>query len=115
MRESKNNYGTSDHIPANLKKEALKAADSLAKKLPQKTENTEIILSDGRVAICINAKGKHVMKAQRLMDGDPEKMLPALIATCTSINDRIVTIEELAEMPASDFMALMGHFGTAFQ
>lgn len=115
MRESKNNYGTSDHIPVNLKKEALKAADSLAKKLTNPSGNTEINLSDGRVATCITAKGKHVIKAQRLMDGDPGKMLPALIATCTSINDKMVTLEELEEMPAGDFMALMGHFGTAFQ
>lgn len=112
MKDSKNNFGTSDHIPTTPKKEAIKAANAVAAKSPNEAE---IILSDGRVAKCLTAKGKHVMDAQRLMDGNAEKMLPALISVCTRINDRMLTIEELMEMPASDYMKLLGHYGVAFQ
>lgn len=97
--------------PKQQKTQALK--DAILKE--KKSGITEFTLSDGSVAKCIDAKGKHVMKAQRLMDGDPEKMLPALISVCSTINDRVPTLEELEEMPASDFMTLMGHFSTAFQ
>lgn len=76
---------------------------------------TEITLSNGKTAVCRPAKGKDVMKAQRLMDGDAEKMLPALISVCTTIDGQMLTIEEQEEMPAGDFMKVMGHFGTAFQ
>jgi hypothetical protein len=97
--------------PAAQKSQALKDAT-----LKEKPSNiTEFKLSTGSIAKCVTAKGKHVMKAQRLMDGDAEKMLPALISVCTSIDDKMVTIEELEEMEAGDFMTLMGHFSTAFQ
>lgn len=84
--------------------------------LNEKPSNiTEFELSDGKTARCINAKGKHVMKAQRLMGGDAEKMLPSLISVCTEIDGKMITLEELEEMPAGDFMTLMGHFAPAFQ
>lgn len=97
--------------PASQKNKALKDATLNAKP----SNITEFTLSNGDVAKCAVAKGKHVMKAQRLMDGDAEKMLPALISVCTSINDKMITMEELEEMEAKDFMTLMGHFGPAFQ
>jgi len=97
--------------PSQQKSRALRDAT-----LNEKPSNiTEIVLSDGVVAKCIIAKGKHVIKAQRLMDGDAEKMFPALISVCTSVNDKMVTMEELEEMSAGDYMKLMEHFSTVFQ
>lgn len=97
--------------PESQKSKALKDATLNAKP----SNITEITLSDGSIAKCINPKGKHVLKAQRLMDGNADNMLPALISVCTSINDRMITIEELNEIEAKDFITLMTHFSPAFQ
>lgn len=96
-----------------------KAAENAAKKDPvlnEKQSNiSEVKLSEGRIANCIKAKGKHVIEAQRLMDGKAELMMPALICVCTAIDGKKLLIEDFMEMPAEDCMTLMGHFGTAFQ
>ena len=73
-----------------------------------------ITLPSGAVATCIRAKGKHVMEAQRLMDGDPEKMVPALMSICTTFEGKRLPMEDYFEMEARDFMALMGHYSPAF-
>lgn len=93
----------------------MKTPDEQKSAATKQSDVTEITLSDSRIAVCRPAKGKDVMKAQRLMDGNAELMLPALISVCTTIDKQMLTIEEQEEMPAGDFMKIMGHFGTAFQ
>lgn len=92
-------------------------------KTPKQQENESIkemsvnklTLSDGTVVICYPAKGKHIRQAQRLMDGDETKMIPALISACADFGGRKITIEEIDEMPAKDVFALMGEYsGTSF-
>lgn len=80
-----------------------------------KSKFDEVALSNGRIAKCEKPKGKHVMKAQRLMDGDPNLMMPALISVCMTIDGKQPAMEDLMEYDASDYFALMTHFGSAFQ
>ncbi len=69
-----------------------------------------IELPSGIKATVMPAKGKHVVEAQRLMDGNPDLMLTALITVCTLIDNRKPTIEEVLEMDYLDYMFLLGEF-----
>lgn len=83
------------------------------------TENTntpmtrEIVLKSGKVAVIQEFKGKHVMEAQRIADGESEKVMFALISLLTTIDGQPVLMEDLEEMPGSDVMTLMKEFGQA--
>lgn len=91
-------------------------------KSPKEQENASIaessirktILSDGTEVTCYPAKGKHVRQAQRLMDGDETLMIPALISTCADFGGKKLTVEELDELPAKDFLTLMGEYTGSF-
>lgn len=65
-------------------------------------------LSDGRTAEVAQAKGKHVMKATKMSGGQPELMQSALLHALVTIDGKAVPMEEFEEMPAGDFMALLG-------
>lgn len=93
--------------PAANKNASEKSTNALDSKTSQLKE---IILPSGQKAVIIKAKGKHVVEAQRLMDGNPDLMLTALITVCTSIDNRKPTIEEVLEMDYLDYMSLLGEF-----
>lgn len=100
----------------NTPEEQKKAADRSSNVLGVKSAQLKTVdLPSGKQAHYVDAKGKHVREAQRLMDGDPDKMMFALISVCTAIDGRRLAIEDLDEMSAGDCMALMGVFGSAFQ
>lgn len=85
------------------------------KKSIAESQIPKVELSDGTIVTCHPAKGKHVRSAQRLMDGDETKMIPALIAICADFGGKKITIEELDEYPAKDFLKLMGEYaGSSF-
>lgn len=75
---------------------------------PEKTK--KVTLPSGLVAECIAAKGKHVVKAQRLMDGNPDLMLTALISVCTRFEGKQLPMEEILEMDYLDYMVILGEF-----
>jgi len=79
---------------------------------PAKTKTVN--LPSGKVAECITAKGKHVVEAQRLMNGDPDLMLTALITVCSTFEGKRLTIEEVLELDYLDYMSLLGEFQGGF-
>lgn len=80
----------------------------------KKTQIKEIQLPSGMKAKIIKAKGKHVVEAQRLMEGNPDLMLSALISVCTSIDGKKPTIEEVLDFDYMDYLALLGEFQGVF-
>lgn len=70
-------------------------------------------LSGGKVAEVKPFKGKHVKQAQRLIDGDSDNMVFAMIALLTSIDGKPIVMEDLDELPGGDVLKLMGEFGTS--
>lgn len=70
----------------------------------------EIVLPSGKIATCLEAKGKHVVESQRLMDGNPDLMMTALITVCSTVDGKRLTIEEVLEMDYLDYMTLIGNF-----
>lgn len=83
---------------------------SAAEKANTPLKAKEIELPSGAIATCIEAKGKHVVEAQRLMDQNPDLMMTALITVCSTINGKRPTMEEVLEMPYLDYMMLIGEF-----
>lgn len=78
----------------------------------KKSQIRELELPSGKKAKIIEAKGKHVVEAQRLMNGNSDMMLPALITVCTSIDGVRPTIEEVLELKYMDYLFLLGEFNT---
>lgn len=68
----------------------------------------------GRKAVVSGFLGKHVMEAQKIAGTESEKVLFAMIAQVTTIDDKPVLMEELLEMDGFDVLALMGAFGANF-
>jgi hypothetical protein len=72
----------------------------------------EITLPSGKVATIGEFKGKHVMQAQRIADGDQGKMLFAMIALVVTIDGKGIVMEEMEEMEGRDCLKLMAEFST---
>lgn len=79
-----------------------------------KEKTTEIILPSGKKFSKIPFKGKHIIAAQRLMDGDPDKYLFAITAVCGLVDGKKITIEELEEMDGRDVMEMIADFKDLF-
>lgn len=73
-----------------------------------------IDLPSGAKAEMLPFKGKHVREAQRLSDGDETKVVFALIAVCTLIDEKKVTIEELDDIDGRDLLRLMAEYNGLF-
>ncbi len=69
----------------------------------------EIELSCGLARI-MRFKGKHIRQATRDAEGDSGKMMFALIAATTTINDKSIIPEDLDEMDGEDVLKLQGAF-----
>ena len=74
----------------------------------------EIKLPSGKTAAISEFKGKHIREASRIADGDSSKLIFAMIAITTTIDNEPVLMEELDEMDGQDVLALMGEFGGNF-
>lgn len=59
----------------------------------------------------INAKGRHVIKAQNIMDGDSSKWFPALMHVVCRVDDQPQPLEYYEDLPMKGFMALMVEIG----
>lgn len=71
----------------------------------------ELELSDGRKAKVLKTLGKHVMQAHAQVGKNAEeKLLPTMIAMRTVIDGKKIVIEDLENMPAKDYLMLMGEF-----
>lgn len=62
-----------------------------------------IVLSDKRVAIVRELKGKDMDLTSRIHRGDDTKFLMAMAVIATKLNDENVTIEDLEEMKGKDY------------
>lgn len=82
---------------------------------PKYTKVLELDLSgDGKKATkigIIDARGKHVIQAQRYMDGDEAKWFPALMHVVCRVDDAQQPIEFYEEMRMGPFMQLMTEIG----
>lgn len=92
----------------NLKPKPKTPAANEKANTPPKTRSIE--LPSGAKAEVIAAKGKHVVEAQRLMGGNPDLMLTALITVCSTFDGKRLTIEEVMEMEYMDYLTLLGEF-----
>jgi hypothetical protein len=73
-----------------------------------------IDLPSGKVAECIESKGKHIIQAQKQSSDDPNKLIFALIAVCTKIDGKQIVMEDVEELSSADCFKLMAEFGSAF-
>lgn len=73
----------------------------------------EFELPSGKKATMTRFKGADVIRAQRMADGDSERITFAMIATCTLIDGQPIVMEDLEEMDGFDVMSLMGEFTSA--
>lgn len=71
-----------------------------------------ITLKTGRVAKIAPGKGKHVRVAQRMTSGqdDDSLYLPALMSQLVTIDGKSFTMEEMDELPMSEYTELMTIF-----
>lgn len=74
----------------------------------------QITLPSGKTATIAGFKGKHIREAQKMAGGDEGKLIYALIAQTTKIDDKPVVMEDIDEMNGPDVLALMGEFGGNF-
>ena len=73
----------------------------------------KITLPSGKIAEIAEFKGKHIREAQRIADGEADKIIFALISLLTTIDGYPVLIEDLDEMPGKDVMKLTAEFSEA--
>lgn len=69
----------------------------------------EVKLSDGRVALIKEGKGKDLFWAQAHAS-DPSEIIKLLMVRLIEIDSKSITEEELDEMPIKDLMLLMREF-----
>jgi hypothetical protein len=79
------------------------------------TENglQTVQLSKG-VATISDFKGKHIMEATKVAEGDAGKMIFALIAITTTIDGKKIVMEDLLEMNGKDVLKLQAAFSVNF-
>jgi len=68
-------------------------------------------LSDGRSCKVIALKGRDMVQAQRVADGDQAKIMFALTAMATTIDEKQIVVEELEDMSLSDALKIQNAFG----
>jgi len=78
--------------------------------MPNKTE----VLPSGAVAEYLPFKGKNVMAAQRLANGDQSLVLPALMSSATLYNGQPFVMEDVSEMDGRDVLHLMAYYQGLF-
>lgn len=76
--------------------------------------NKTVTLPSGKIAVISSFKGKHIREAQKIANGEADKLLFAIIALSVIIDGKPVLLEELDEMDGMDVMTLYGQFGTNF-
>jgi len=108
-----NNKQTTDEKNGNAAAPAAPVAADKKESVTHDDGSKTIYLMGGKVAHIKPFKGKHVMQAQRLIDGDSEKMVFALISMLTTIDDQPIVMEDMEEMPGADVFKLMAEFGTS--
>lgn len=77
-----------------------------------------ILLQDGKVALIMPGKGKHAMKAQRLLaeaktgsdENTSDKYLSILMSMLVTIDKTAIIPEDLEEMPLSDYTRVQKEF-----
>lgn len=70
----------------------------------------KITLPSGKVAEINEFKGKHIREAQKIAGGDESKMMPAMLATCITIDGEPFLAEDFDELDGFDALHLMGEF-----
>jgi hypothetical protein len=70
----------------------------------------EITLPSGKTAQIFKAKGYHIQKVMRIIDGSQDKFISAYMAVCCTIDNQNIVMEDLEEMDGSDYLQLMGDF-----
>lgn len=77
----------------------------------QKRTEIELTLSTGALCKVVALKGRDMVQAQRVADGDQAKIMFALTAIATTINGQQIVVEELEDMPLSDALKIQQAFG----
>ncbi len=72
----------------------------------------EFNLPSGKKASIQKFKGLDVLRAQRMADGDSDKVMFAMIATSVLIDGNPIVMEDLEEMDGFDVVRLMGEFNS---
>ena len=60
----------------------------------------------------IDARGRHIVKAQKLMDGEEERYYPALMHVVCRVNGSIMPIEYYEDLRMHAFSAIMVRLNT---
>lgn len=76
----------------------------------KKTE-IELTLSTGASCKVVALKGRDMVQAQRVADGDQAKVMFALTAIATTIDGKQIVVEDLEDMPLSDAVKIQQAFG----
>lgn len=71
-------------------------------------------LPSGKIAEIKPGKGRDVVAATRVADGDASMMMPALMAQLVRIDGQSLPMEDFLDLPAGDFMKLMAELGGNF-
>jgi hypothetical protein len=79
-------------------------------KTMENTKDIEVTLPSGKVAIIRKAKGYDIEEVQKIINGETSKFMTAFMAQCVTIDNMPVVMEDLREMDADDYLALMSEF-----
>ena len=73
-----------------------------------------VITNDGKDLTVgfIDARGKHIVKAQRLMDGEEDRYYPALMHVVCRVDDKMQPIEFYEDLQMHAFSAIMIRLNT---
>lgn len=74
---------------------------------PDANVKSNLTLPSGANAVIYRGKGKHVRRAQDLMDGNPSLYHNALFHLLCFINGKRLTMEDFDEMDMDDYNELM--------
>lgn len=73
----------------------------------QRIKEKEITLPSGSVAVIKRGKGIDTIEATKVAGGAQELYLPALISRVTKIDGKSLVLEDITELDADDYHALL--------
>lgn len=77
----------------------------------QKAGVKEFTLPSGTIVTFKEGKMRDVIAANKIADGDKEKVMLALIARLAKFDGQVKTMEDIEDLPLRDSMELLSAFG----
>lgn len=85
-------------------------AEKKKQEVPKSQIDKEIELPSGKKATIKKGKGRHVMMATKMAEGDPGKIIPCIMHYLVLIDGEKQTLEQLEDLDMKDYFRLQTEF-----